>query len=57
MSEIIEEVEQHEVKLVRLEDDVHKELTELGKKSESYSDLIKRLIEHYKKSTVVENKK
>ena len=36
-------------KIVRIDNDVHAELTELGKKNESYSNVIKRLVEFYKK--------
>ena len=36
------------MKMVRLEDDVHKDLTNLGAKNESYSKIIRRLIDAYK---------
>ena len=36
-------MKQH-MKMVRLDDDVHADLTEIGSKNESYSDVIKRLI-------------
>jgi predicted CopG family antitoxin len=36
-------------KMVRLDDDVHDQLTNLDKKNESYSDVVKRLIESYKR--------
>jgi predicted CopG family antitoxin len=36
-------------KMIRIDNDVHKELGELGKKNESYNDIVRRLIEHYKK--------
>jgi hypothetical protein len=38
------------MKMVRLDDDVHAELTELGTKNESYSDVIRRLIKFYRGS-------
>jgi predicted CopG family antitoxin len=44
-----QERQQEMAKMIRIDDHVHKELTELGKKGESYSDLIKRLVEFYKK--------
>jgi len=37
-------------KMVRLDDDVHTDLTKLGAKNESYSDIVRRLIDAYKKS-------
>lgn len=38
--------------MLRIDDDVHADLTDLGKKNESYSNVIRRLIEFYKdKST------
>ena len=36
-------------KMIRIDNNVHAELGELGKKNESYNDVVKRLIEHYKK--------
>ena len=35
-------------KSVKLEDDIHKELGNLGKTSETYNDVIRRLIKHWK---------
>jgi hypothetical protein len=37
-------------KMVRLNDDVHEDLTSLGAKNESYSKIVRRLINHYKQS-------
>jgi predicted CopG family antitoxin len=37
-------------KNIKVTDDVHRDLGELGKLSESYSDVIRRLIDHYKKT-------
>jgi predicted CopG family antitoxin len=37
-------------KNIKVSDDVHYDLGELGKLSESYNDVIKRLIDHYKKT-------
>ena len=37
-------------KNIKVSDDVHYNLGELGKLSESYNDVIKRLIDHYKKT-------
>jgi predicted CopG family antitoxin len=38
-------------KMLRIDDDVHAALTDLGKKNESYSDIIRRLIKFYKASS------
>lgn len=35
-------------KMVRIDDDVHEDLTKLGSKNESYSMIIRRLINFYK---------
>ena len=40
-----------DMKMVRLDDDVHADLTEIGSKNESYSDIIRRLIRFYKDKT------
>lgn len=37
-------------KNIKVSDDVHHDLGELGKLSESYNDVIRRLIDHYKNS-------
>ncbi|MRN41578.1 MAG: hypothetical protein FIO02_11110 [Nitrosopumilales archaeon] len=37
-----------DMKMIRLEDDVHEDLTELGAKNESYSKIVRRLIDAYK---------
>src|SRR4051794_7363824 len=37
-----------DIKMVRLDDDVHADLTEIGNKNESYSDVIRRLIRFYR---------
>ena len=37
-------------KNIKVSDDVHYDLGELGKLSESYNDVIRRLINHYKKT-------
>ncbi len=39
------------MKNIKVSDDVHKDLGDLGKLSESYNDVIRRLIDHYKKIT------
>ncbi len=41
--------EQDKTKNVKLSEDVHHELGEMGKLSKSYNDVIRRLIDHYKK--------
>ena len=35
-------------KTVKLDDDVHNELGDLGKLGETYNDVIRRLIKHWK---------
>ncbi|MDQ6864182.1 MAG: hypothetical protein M3044_10190 [Thermoproteota archaeon] len=37
-----------DMKMIRLDDDVHEDLTELGAKNESYSKIVRRLIDAYK---------
>ncbi len=37
-------------KNIKVDDDVHKDLGEIGKLSESYNDVIRRLIDHYIKT-------
>jgi hypothetical protein len=37
-------------KNIRVDDDVHRDLGEIGKLSESYNDVIRRLIDHYIKT-------
>jgi predicted CopG family antitoxin len=37
--------QQDMAKMVRIDDDVHADLTKLGQKNESYSDVIKRIIQ------------
>ncbi|MGH9984429.1 MAG: DUF7557 family protein [Nitrososphaeraceae archaeon] len=37
-------------KQVKLSDETYRELTELGKKNETYDGIVKRLIDSYKKS-------
>ena len=39
------------VKLVKLKDDTHAELNEIGLRGETFDDIIKRLIREYKKKT------
>ena len=34
----------------KLSDETYRDLTELGKKNETYDDIVKRLIDSYKKS-------
>jgi predicted CopG family antitoxin len=34
-------------KNIKVDDDVHRDLGEIGKLSESYNDVIRRLIDHY----------
>jgi predicted CopG family antitoxin len=36
-------------KQIKLNDDVYEELTDIGRKNETYSDIVKRLLEFYKK--------
>ena len=36
------------LKTLKIREEVHKKLMELGKKGESFSDIIERLIEKYK---------
>ena len=38
------------VKNVKVSDDVHRDLGQLGKVSDSYNDVIRELILHYKKT-------
>jgi predicted CopG family antitoxin len=40
---------QEMAKMIRIDDDVHTELTKIGYKNESYSDVVRRLIDFYKK--------
>jgi hypothetical protein len=44
-------------KNIKVDDDVHRELGEIGKLSESYNDVIRRLIEHYIQTVAHEGKK
>jgi predicted CopG family antitoxin len=37
-------------KNIKVDDDVHRNLGEIGKLSESYNDVVRRLIEHYIKT-------
>jgi predicted CopG family antitoxin len=37
-------------KNIKVDDDVHRNLGEIGKLSESYNDVIRRLIDHYIKT-------
>lgn len=37
-------------KNIKVDDDVHRDLGEIGKLSESYNDVIRRLIDHYIKT-------
>jgi predicted CopG family antitoxin len=47
---VVQQQEQQDMsKMIRIDNDVHAELGELGKKNESYNDVVRRLIEHYKK--------
>jgi hypothetical protein len=41
------ENENNMTKNIKVDDDVHRDLGEIGKLSESYNDVIRRLIEHY----------
>jgi len=38
------------IQSIKLEKDVYNALAELGNKTETFSDVVKRLIEHYKKT-------
>ena len=42
--------QQDMAKMVRIDDDVHADLTKIGQKNESYSDVIRRLIDFYNKA-------
>ncbi len=44
-------------KNIKVDDDVHRDLGEIGKLSESYNDVIRRLIEHYIQTVAHESKK
>ena len=37
-------------KNIKVDDDVHRALGEIGKLSESYNDVIRRLLDHYMKT-------
>jgi predicted CopG family antitoxin len=39
-------------KNIKVDDDLHRELGEIGKLSESYNDVIWRLVRHYEKTTM-----
>jgi len=39
------------VKTIRLKDETYWELVEIGKKNETFDDIVRRLIECYKKHT------
>jgi predicted CopG family antitoxin len=39
----------HVVKTVKINDEAHKLLIDVGSKSETFSDVIIRVVEHYKK--------
>jgi len=43
-------------KTIKVTDDVHQKLTELGKKSETYSEIISRLIDFYNENHPVKEK-
>ena len=45
-----------DMKMVRLDDEVHADLTQIGSKNESYSDVIKRLIKFYRDNRGSPNK-
>jgi predicted CopG family antitoxin len=38
------------LKMIRVEDDVHDELSKLGSVGQTYNDVIKMLVEHWKKT-------
>jgi predicted CopG family antitoxin len=44
-------------KLIKITPDVHKALGELGNKNDTYDDIIRRLIKHYKDTTAGGGKK
>jgi hypothetical protein len=44
-------------KNIKVDDDVHRDLGEIGKLSESYNDVIRRLIEYYIQTVAHEGKK
>ena len=44
-------------KNIKVDDAVHRDLGEIGKLSESYNDVIRRLIEHYIQTIAHEGKK
>ncbi|MDQ3872837.1 MAG: hypothetical protein M3258_04415 [Thermoproteota archaeon] len=37
-----------DMKNIKVADDIHRELGEIGKLSENFSDVVRRLLEHYK---------
>ena len=45
----MERLEKEEMKTLRVSDQTHKELIKLGSYSESMDDIIKKLVESYKK--------
>jgi predicted CopG family antitoxin len=44
------QTKQDNMKMVRLDDDVHEDLTSIGAKNESYSKVVRRLIDFYRKN-------
>ena len=44
-------------KQIKVQDDTYEELTSLGKKNETYDDIIKRCIQSYKRELAKEQKK
>jgi len=40
----------YKLKMIRVEDDVHGELSKLGSVGQTYNDVIKMLVEHWKKT-------
>jgi predicted CopG family antitoxin len=37
-------------KMIRIDEDLHRELSEVGKYGDSMGDIIRRLLEHYKRT-------
>jgi predicted CopG family antitoxin len=40
----------YKLKMIRVEDDTHNELSKLGSIGQTYNDVIKMLLEHWKKT-------
>ncbi|HKI07525.1 MAG TPA: hypothetical protein VKA09_03955 [Nitrososphaeraceae archaeon] len=39
------------MRVIRVEPDVHEALDEIGQRGETYGDIVKRLVQHYKATT------